>query len=844
MDYSQPHPSSEGASSSATTNTNNSTTSKQKQIIHTTLQILKATYGPSEGRRLLDGTIVDYSNEESYVPYSRDVLPFLRALMSLEEEDWDDIDKDDGYYYLHEQSCDACVGISGNSTQQQQLDERGFHSTLSNNPQRIPLKRMKHTNKNSFPLMDGRSMNSVFGDPCPGTTKLLRVEYLFRDYFWNVVGDNAEDEMMDCSCVDNEEEPNATLISPNAQHKNTKIRRCHCTTSRVFNSTFAEHERVLLKRQDPLFRLITDSGDDNVGQNSVDMDTSSDSKGMQQHSAPNNSMQADYAVQDMLPLSSLTTPLSSTKSLPIFQQHDAIPNAPKPSPTSRSPPSSPSMQWKLAPTTSEITLPIILPFLAVRQRAMCQLVCSSWRDIVMERGIAIVVDVNDVTLFPRELMNFSSTTGTQRTSPFVPQSPAILPSNPVSSSLLSSSPSHNEPSRALLRGLLTHSYSSLESLVLNDYLPLRPIVDLHPALPFFRKLKRLDISRIPSITDDTLQLISTYIGGKLEVLYMKGLRHVTNDGMVQLVQSCTNLRVLDVSHVHQLDDSAGIAIGQHLTKLEVFHARDNYKWTNESVDLITRNCKSLAQATFWGCIRLTRVSFGNEANGTEALQPLPSILQPPSTKLVLLNLWGCHNLRDASASLLCNLPHLRSLCVSECHKLTDAFVLGISQSLSHLLHIQLRYLRRISDVSIEAISMMPGLYSLDVSFCTKLTVGGLTRLVTNRCASLSELRLYSCRQLNVDGGPIATGGVNRVGGGRPLAQAIRSVSDDSILSFLDLRECNVSESFSRDETFLREMADLGFQESLRGLFVRPAVWTERVRIQLVSTLSQDDIPDY
>ena len=37
------------------------------------------------------------------------------------------------------------------------------------------------------------------------------------------------------------------------------------------------------------------------------------------------------------------------------------------------------------------------------QRAQCQLVYSSWWDIVLERGIATVLDVNDVGLFPRDV---------------------------------------------------------------------------------------------------------------------------------------------------------------------------------------------------------------------------------------------------------------------------------------------------------------------------------------------------------------------------------------------------------------------------------------------------------
>ena len=270
--------------------------------------------------------------------------------------------------------------------------------------------------------------------------------------------------------------------------------------------------------------------------------------------------------------------------------------------------------------------------------------------------------------------------------------------------------------------------------------------------------------------------------------------------------------------MHQLDDEAGIAIGQHLTDLEVFHGKDNYKLTNKSIDLIMKNCTNLVQVTFWGCVRYEVGAHSIEGiNDTSPLLP---------RKLVLLNLWGCHKLADAAASLVTGLTHLRSLCVSECHRLTDQFVSEITQSLPRLVHLQLRYLRRITDSSLEYISLrMPGLYSLDVSFCTKLTIAGLAELLIERCTSLSELRLYSCRQLDVEGGSLMNGarhgGNGRgVAGGRSLVQALRSVSEQSTLSFLDLRECQQHEPFARDGIYLNGMAELGFDEVLRGLFVK------------------------
>eukprot|EP00957_Ditylum_brightwellii_P003069 234529-Ditylum_brightwellii.AAC.1 len=79
---------------------------------------------------------------------------------------------------------------------------------------------------------------------------------------------------------------------------------------------------------------------------------------------------------------------------------------------------------------------------------------------------------------------------------------------------------------------------------------------------------------------------------------------------------------------------------------------------------------------------------------------------------------------------------------------------------------------------------MHSLYSLDLSFCTRITPSALINLLEIRAGSLSELRLYSCSQLDVDGYQSqqqngmqrrrpAAGGV-----GRLLLGAIRSRSQE------------------------------------------------------------------
>jgi hypothetical protein len=106
-------------------------------------------------------------------------------------------------------------------------------------------------------------------------------------------------------------------------------------------------------------------------------------------------------------------------------------------------------------------------------------------------------------------------------------------------------------------------------------------------------------------------------------------------------------------------------IGENLIHLEALYLRDNYMLTNQSIHVISKNCTRLKQLTLWGCIKVTQFVLDphNQTLGTQGCE-----------HLILLNLWGVHGLTDSISSSIKNLLSLRTLIVSECHKLSDAFV--------------------------------------------------------------------------------------------------------------------------------------------------------------------------
>lgn len=290
--------------------------------------------------------------------------------------------------------------------------------------------------------------------------------------------------------------------------------------------------------------------------------------------------------------------------------------------------------------------------------------------------------------------------------------------------------------------------------------------------------------------DDTLRLIGQHLKN-IEVLYLKGLKNVTDDGVCAIAEQCSKLRVLELSNV-PMTDVAGLAIGQNLKNLEALYMRDNYLLTNDTVQSITEGCKKLLQLTLWGCIRLKTTTSGLGLRN-----------------LVLLNFWGCHYLQDEFAKSLSDLASLRSLIVAECHKLGDKFVENLCCAIPHIQHLNLRYLKNITNRSLESMAQgLKNLYSLDVSFCTKFSDEAIGFLLLS-LPGLSELHMFSCHQLTSEGIE------------RWWKDGI-CLSGDCCLSIVDLRQCVEPKTLPFLTAKFRGFRS--FNEFVPNYFTRDARW--------------------
>jgi hypothetical protein len=467
------------------------------------------------------------------------------------------------------------------------------------------------------------------------------------------------------------------------------------------------------------------------------------------------------------------------------------------------------LSWQLQPATSGIVLPLILPFLDLWERMQCRSICRCWKNIVQECGVSRTIDVN---------------------------STEMISSRGSRSAATVTSTNSNIFTRSMLRGLLAYSYSSLQSLFLSGFGELRK-EDLHPALSSLQNLRVLDISDCICLDDSTLQILAqpdVPSSTTLRVLYLKGLRKITDVGLIAICSSCSRLEVLDLSHLSNITDEGGRRI-QRLVFLRALFLRDNWLLTNESIDAITTTCSKLEQLTLWGCVRLRHLKFDSCNHNGKV------------NRLVILNLWGCHDLEDDAAHVLSSIPNVSCLIVSECHRLTDRFVQILVEGIEQqkrgkggLRHLHLRYLKRITDAAVVAIALkLRDLCSLDLTFCSKVTATGIYRLLDELRNSLVELRLKSCRGLQIGTRAPEGDGRRRMSGrqsnnsnnndhaGHWVLNALRRRPHSRIdhsLCLLDVRGCGgqpgTNLPYTKEDPFVKGMSALQFEQKVPGFFSR------------------------
>lgn len=170
---------------------------------------------------------------------------------------------------------------------------------------------------------------------------------------------------------------------------------------------------------------------------------------------------------------------------------------------------------------------------------------------------------------------------------------------------------------------------------------------------------------------------------------------------------------------------------------------------------------------------------------------------------------------------------------------------SIAKSVPRLSHLHARYCKRLSDNGVLAIArQLENLYTLDLSFCTKVSPAAIQSLLEIRNESLAELRLQSCRNLSIGntrdfrvrrGNEIEAGSTGRI-----IVNVLQSRGDLCCLSALDVRDCGGQPrdgaAYHGDDPFVRAMSTMDFQQRVPGFFNRPARWNPQIETRLVDQL--------
>ena len=521
------------------------------------IKIVSATYGPCEGLRLPTGELTN--DKAISVPLSRDVTQFLRALLIVEQQRQHYPSPSDGTASRLQSRNNESLYYLKDADGTEAFKHPNMMKSSSTPVPTPTLSDARATKPLWIHVLGGEnkpSMNAIFGDPCPGTSKKLYVHYIVTEYH-----------------------PGDTI-------------KMKASKTEVHHVKFAEHDPVVFRRRLTFFQ---EHDDQNTNLNAIGVRlNSSDHPKMEEE---NISMKVDPDEKDSNNVDHETRKTleearrmgrsqSIAEIVALHQQHPPRTSQPNNTITTST---IIGRRWRLRSAVSEIVLPFVLPFLEVHQRVQCRLICRTWQHVVRDWGVATVIDSNDTSI-----SNFS---------------------------------------RPFLRGILVHSYTSLTSLFLSGFESLQK-QDIHPAFPHLRNLRSFDVSRCHNLDDSTMLLLSQHVHRTLEVLYIKGLRQVSDVGVKAVCNACKKVEVLEISYVPITDDG-GVAIAQ-LVKLRALFMRDNYHLTNLSIDVITKSCALLAQLTLWGCTKMQHLRVLDD-------YPTPAI---SSGKLVILNLWGCYGLKD------------------------------------------------------------------------------------------------------------------------------------------------------------------------------------------------------
>lgn len=270
--------------------------------------------------------------------------------------------------------------------------------------------------------------------------------------------------------------------------------------------------------------------------------------------------------------------------------------------------------------------------------------------------------------------------------------------------------------------------------------------------------------------DDQSVLLLSHVAKQLELLSLAGLTEITDGGVIPIVSACSRLSVLNINHCSRLSQNTLFYAAQANKNIRTLHAAGVYI-NNEgllslcqllSPDLFTSLDISLCREitdfslitvartfprlTFINICGLSRVTGKGVRAICEMCWELRSI---NFEDLFLLNDSAfLFDQVDENRNEMNMLKSLTSVNLRDCVHLTDHGLLGLVERCQAIRELNLRGCDKITDKSLEfmsnnfkhSTSFSDHLAILDLSFCPKLSAGGISKLLEH-CPILEELNV-------------------------------------------------------------------------------------------------------
>ncbi|KAG2826531.1 hypothetical protein PC113_g21752 [Phytophthora cactorum] len=221
-------------------------------------------------------------------------------------------------------------------------------------------------------------------------------------------------------------------------------------------------------------------------------------------------------------------------------------------------------------------------------------------------------------------------------------------------------------------------------------------------------LKCLNLKHCVNVGDDAMVLVGKY-GGNLVKLNLKGLRKVSDRGVMEIAKGCPLLKNISLS-------------GRNIT-LQTFK-------------LLGKMCRNL---------NVLDISERRDLETPTCLMNLVSTRTHPLTRIDL----SASNVCDTGVSVLASAcRQLESINLSKCAQITDFATEALASRCFQLKILLLSNTRGITDRTLTALAFTKiPLEILDLSGNTRVTDEGLLVLCTS-CQQIQELRLKGCDRLS------------------------------------------------------------------------------------------------